>query len=292
MRRIVVLTVGAMIGFGLVGHVSPRAASPPESPLSDYPGFGHDHEADEALYEQEEEEVERLISECMLQKGFLYDPEDSFAIDSTVTEDQYRDWVETGSDSNDTYVMSLSAAQRESYYMALTGVSDPYSEDAADLPDPDAPFGGGCSGEADRIVPGVYAGAGQLWEELEQMEDAIRSDPQMVDAENLWAACLNGLGQAFATHRELVGSLDQAMADVDLATLQDEELGQLEQEYEAALASSDSCDDQVGFGQAQVETIIRHETAFVETHRETLDAHKQRLNDYWEPDPPINVDGG
>jgi hypothetical protein len=155
-----------------------------ESPLAAYPGFGHDHEADEAHYRRQEIALQRYIARCMRQAGFEYT-----AAPSVVNAPAPRQGP------NERYLASLSPERRTRYNLTLYGVPDPNDEE--NLWDPSSKTGGGCWGEAMRAIPSVYAGESELRAQLDAMQRLIARDARVQDAERRWSACMRSRGFSY-----------------------------------------------------------------------------------------------
>lgn len=264
---------GASVG----GEAYAPAGEPPRrwgrSPLAAYPGFGHDPEADEARFEREELARERRIAACMEQQGFPYTPAPAVRVLAPTDGEAP---PETTPDPNRRFVETLDADRRRAYYLALYGIADPFSEAAEDLHDPRAGSGGGCSGEALRAIPGVYAAHSRLSEELAALRRAILGDERVRSAEQSWAACLAERGlDGYETPRDLRAHLDRTRGSArppgpDAAR-------KVAQEHRRTLEAGRACDARVGLTRTRDQVRMEREAAFVERHREVLDRHLESL---------------
>ncbi len=162
--------------------------------LADYPGFGGDFAADELRFNQEEQQREAFIASCMHAQGYVYQPAASILVDMDITTD-IEDLVASLQDPNESYVASLGQAEREYYYTALVGVTEPNALEADELPD--FTNGGGCVGEALRQIPGVYVAKNELRDEYNDMASAIENDPRIEEARMVWVRCMQGKGYDF-----------------------------------------------------------------------------------------------
>ena len=63
----------ATLALGIPARAE-RQQAPALSPLAIYPGFEHDHRADEALFRRQEIAREQAIAHCMRRSGFEYTP--------------------------------------------------------------------------------------------------------------------------------------------------------------------------------------------------------------------------
>jgi len=265
-----VLLVALLAAGPAVTAQSPSVA---QSPLAAYPGFGHHPQADDARFEREELARERLIERCMADAGFEYQSAPS--IDADDYPDLASALAAAQTDPNERYVAALDPAERERYFVTLYGVPDPYSENADNLHDPASPVGGGCSGEAFRAIPGVYAAKNALRDELAIVERAVRTDSRVLAAEERWSACMAERNHAYGTPRDLHAEIDETLAQAE--TFGRPPAPAIAKEHGRALADARVCDGQAGLRSAVVTARIEHEAAFVDANRAVLDAHLERL---------------
>lgn len=256
----------AALGAGLLAAGSLAADAGPGSPLAAYAGFGHSPERDEERFTQEERQREELIAGCMKAKGFRYAPAPSILVTGAETTPPPLD------DPNDAYVAGLTPPQRTAYYLALTGVADPYDEG---LLQAGTEGGSSCLADAFEAVPGVFAARQALAEEVEELEQAVATDPRVAAAMDGWSACMAGKGFGFASLASMGASFDDAVArmldagDWDPVALLEVSTAQTE-----ALHASEGCDDDLGRTLSDVR--VELERAFVDEHRAVLDAHEAR----------------
>ncbi len=223
------------------------------SPLSVYPGFGHNDRADEARFIREEAERERTIASCMRNAGFRYNPAPSVVVTGPMLNPASKSAGPI--DQNERYARSLADDKRSEYYVALYGVPDP--NDQTNLWDPRSATGGGCSGNALRAVPGVYAGRSALIEEYETMLTEVRADGRVKQAEAKWAECATSKGLSFATPTA-------AYADLDL----NPQGSAARRQLMAECAASSSLNE------IAAEVRAEHEARFVTQHKATLEQKK------------------
>lgn len=259
MRRLAALVLLASIA-GLAWAAPDRPAEAAgDSPLAEYPGFGHHADADEARFSREEQARERLIAACMRKKGFPYSPSPAVVADDSLTAEQA--WELVQNDPNNKYASSLSKRERVRYHLALAGMPDANNPGSRPV--------GGCIAAAHRAIPGVYAAFNALRQPFERMQEAIGSDARVKVAEGRWATCMRELGHDFSTPTELRASLDGALTTPRSAT----ELDALERAYETALAAGSQCDVTTGLGRAVAVTRFDHETEFVQRYRAVLERY-------------------
>lgn len=230
-------------------------------PLAEYPGFGTNPIADEARYNREELARQRLIAKCMRTQGFPYVPSPARQIDRATTPEQ--DYASSQS-QNILYAENLDVSERESYYIALYGVADPYDSSLA--------VGGGCLGSASQTLPGVYAAQSKLNEQLLELEGAVRNDAQVLSAEKQWSECMKQQGYLYANTQGLVSELDRA---ADLGQMTEA----LKQRNAEAMGVAKLCDSQVSLTKVVAQVRFSKEQNFVSTHRSLLDQHLQQLRD-------------
>lgn len=102
---------------------------------------------------------------CMEEQGWQYFPTPSVYHGISVVSD---DFVSAG--SNEDYAASLGNSERTAYYLALTGVEDPYDEVNGYSPDK------GCMNESLQKVPGVYLLASVFQQDLADLENQAMAE--------------------------------------------------------------------------------------------------------------------
>jgi hypothetical protein len=243
----------------------PASADRPSSPLAAYPGFGHNWQEDEAQFEGEEHKREQFLVQCMKEEGFEYLEAPSVSLDDVSLEE-----FVNYEDPNEVYVASLTPADRERYFVALTGVPNPESENLADQPDLKTYVGDtGCLGEARAAIPGVFAARSALMDEYEEMKRAVLSDAGIVAAFAQWAECMDQRGYpGLSSPSDIYRSVDDAALEGTAESSQ-ALLAGAQQE----LATSQSCDSEVGLSKTLLDVTYRYEENFVKTYSHVLDAH-------------------
>lgn len=177
-----VITVAAMSGF-LVDAPEPQLnridAGVASGDLEEIPGLRTSRwPEDEAQFDKEELARQVMVSRCMQRLNHIYTPSVSERIDSaTLT---FREPTE---DPNMQHAATLSPAERETYFVALYGVPDPYSQVQ---PPPLLP---NCSSEASASLPGLYALPADLQEKLDHFRESLRSEPRIVAADERLLTC-------------------------------------------------------------------------------------------------------
>ena len=259
----VVLILPLLTASALAKQPSPLSASP----LAKYPGFGHNPEADEARFEQEETARETRIVRCMERAGFTYWPLMSITLNNLESPNEaiaaMRD------NQNDRYVANLNAADKKRYYQALVGVDNPYAPEAERLRDPADPSGRGCAAAALRAIPGVFAAKSALNLEFNQLRQAALRDQRVQAVEAQWSACMKKDGYSLPSPRAL-----RQQMDLDLARSQETpvNLKNLATQHRAALEKSTACVIQTGFREVVAAVRVDYETEFVKKHKAFLDA--------------------
>lgn len=254
---VILLSLVAVSGIALLypsAESSAQSGGPPKtSPLSAYPGFGHNDRADETRFIREEAERERAIASCMRDAGFRYNPAPSVAVTGPMLNPAGKSAGPI--DQNERYARSLTDDKRREYYMALYGIPDP--NDQTNLWDPRSTTGGGCSGNALRAIPGVYAGRSALIEEYETMLTEVRADGRVKQAEAKWAECAKSKGLSFA-------SPTVAYADLDLNP----------QGSAARRLLIAECAASSSLNETAADVRAEHEARFVTRHKVTLEKMK------------------
>jgi hypothetical protein len=237
-----------------VGLVSVQDASP----LAAYPGFGHDHQADEARYRRQELAMHRYIAQCMQQAGFEYT-----LVSSAVN-------APAPPDPNKPYVASLSPERRTRYNLTLYGVPDPNDEE--NLWDPRSPTGGGCWGEAMRAIPSVFKAHSELMAEWLAMQHTIARDPRVRAGEERWSECMRSRGFSYARPQSIRAQEDSAAVRGALTP-------ELERRHREALKVAPECVKAVRLDSIKAAVRVEKEAEFVRAHKQVLDRHPARLRD-------------
>lgn len=246
-------------------------APPAQSPLAEYPGFGHDHQAERARSERQELAREQAIARCMQRAGFEYTPMPSIVVRQGASMERPSPPSTRPQHPNARYVASLSASARTRYHLTLYGVPDP--NDEGNLWDPRSPTGGGCMGEAMREIPSVYAAKSELMEPYRAMVESVGRDVRVRAAEERWAECMRARGYEYASPLALYAEVDRAavhgpppgrsMAEVQRRNLE-------------ARAPARACNASAGLDSTIAAVRVEKETAFVRDHRDVLDRHRER----------------
>lgn len=186
-------------------------------PLDKYPGFGRSADAalrDDTVAYWEAFQREQLIADCMAVAGFAYVLDVAFPTEAVVAIAEGQGLVssEAGmladtspSARNDAYVEALSATERDRYFQTL------YAERAGDImmaeetgriPDGrgDDFARGGCFGDAEAAIPGIWHLPRQLSDELEAMRASIDDSAELRDARRQYAACTRRSASLDADH--------------------------------------------------------------------------------------------
>jgi hypothetical protein len=270
--------VAATLSLGLAGATPTTAqivggAPPSTSPLAAYPGFGHNHNGDEAQYLREEVQRQQMIMRCMTTAGHSYVP--VVPGRGATQPSERRSRRAPPRDPNYTHAASLPAQDRERYYLALYGVPDPNAE-GGPLWDPRSETGGGCWGEALRTIRGVYAAASELVEPYIEMRRSVMRDPRVAAVTPKWVDCIRARGFPFSSPQDAAGAADAAAitkprdADAQLRAQQ-------------AAGAGRTCATETGLAQAVSQARIEHEAEFVRVHKAQLDRHLARLRSQ----PPV-----
>ena len=176
-------------------------------------------------------ERQQLIAKCMTEQGFEYTPMDTRAADSgpraevdTTSEEWVKEYgfgistvfggqieFSPADDPNKEYRDSLDATQLEAYQKALYGqalpgggefsvaggggvIAVPINGGSGEDGAPAFEGPGGCIGEALKATGGATPFNGDLFDDLQELDDQVRADPKMVEAVKKWAACMKDAG--------------------------------------------------------------------------------------------------
>ena len=267
---VLVLSTGVLVA----GTLQSTASPPPDSPLAAYPGFGHDTAADEARFDNEEQQREDMIAACMQQQGFQYTPEPALAADDSMTLEQA--WESAQNGPNELYIASLTPTQWTSYSMALAGVPD--------ANDPSSPSNSGCLHDAYTAILGVFAAYNALREPYEDMQDDIAKDTRIAAVEQSWSTCMQGSGYSYANTSALAADPDTwtippttgppGTEPEDADSSPDPVLDARWIAFETTISAGQSCEDQVGLQAVYDEVTIDHEAQFVQTYKDVLDSYQ------------------
>jgi hypothetical protein len=259
----------ALAIFALAAPARAQGQLPPaKSPLAQYPGFGHDHQADRARFQRQELAREQTIARCMQRSGFEYTPVPAIVNPGIP---RAREVLSTRQHPNARYVASLSPADRIRYNLALYGVPDP--NDEQNLWDPGSPTGGGCLGEAMRQIPSVYAAKSALMESHRTMVRSVAQDARMRAAEQRWADCMRARGYQYASPLTLYAEVDRAAVH---GPPPGRSMAEVQQRNHEARAPARECNSSAGLDSTIEAVRVEKETEFVRDHRDVLDRHRER----------------
>ncbi|WP_009633726.1 hypothetical protein [Synechocystis sp. PCC 7509] len=266
-RLILILATTALSLFGLQFLVKGQILFEPQkqiqiSPLTKYPGFGYNPGTEEARFNREATARERLIAECMQQKGFPYNIS-TVNTENTATPEQGAVAVE---DPNVSHAESLSPEQRKEYYIALYGVPDPNASNVDQLYDFNSPGGGGCQGKAFSTITGVFAASSALKEQYLDLQSSVQEDSRVKRAEQRWSACIRGRGHQYAKPRDLRAALDTEEAQSRFTS-----------RTQQATAAGNICSQEVALDDTIVQVRTEKEADFVVKNKDFLEQHIKRL---------------
>jgi hypothetical protein len=246
-----------------------RQPAPVQSPLAEYPGFGHDHQADRDRFRRQEIAQQQAIARCMRRSGFEYTPMP--AVVNPRIPRAAREAPSRRQHPNTRYVASLTPAERTRYNLALYGVPDP--NDERNLWDPRSPTGGGCFGEAMREIPSVYAAKSELTEPYRAMVGSVAQDTRVRAAEQRWAECMRTRGYQYASPLALYAEVDRAAVH---GPPPGRSMAEVQQRNQEARAPARECNSSAGLDSTIATVRVEKETEFVRDHRNVLDRHRER----------------
>ncbi len=271
--RLQFLGVELRTALAVVALATPAGArsqlAPAHSPLAAYPGFGYDHQADEARFRRQELARERAIARCMQRSSFEYTPMLAVVVNTRIP--RAREAPSPRLHPNARYVASRSPTQRTQYNLALYGVPDP--NDEGNLWDPRSPTGGGCWGAAMREVPTVYAAKTQLMEPYRAMVQSVAQDARVRAAERRWAECMRARGYRYASPLDLRSEVDRAAIH---GPPPGRSVAEVERRNQEARAPARECDLSAGLGSTLESVRVEKETEFVRDHQHVLDRDRER----------------
>ena len=252
---LVLVLLGGLAGV-LTAAVTVDAATTSDRPLDQYWGFARtdeDQALEEAIFEVEEDQRQALIVSCMSEHGFQYVPWSSSVVMEGVVDEP--SILEVVANPNDSYVEMLEPPDKLRYYVALTGLEDPYSETAGAAQ--------GCVGASHTAMPGVFYARGLLVEELFSMEASIADHLSLVELHGAWVDCMSNQGWEFEHPRDVNSMLDDAAAEGSSTV--DAELDKPE-----AMDDLDTCAASVGLTKAVVALRLQMEEELIDRHRDLL----------------------
>ncbi|MGC3953869.1 MAG: hypothetical protein QM804_06390 [Propionicimonas sp.] len=237
-RTLVALFAAATLtltGCGAVGNGDDGKLDYQDSPLSKYlaevfnNGLSPDATPQEqqAYYDEQNRQTEKLVAECMTEQGFEYIPNTSNS-GVVVGDDEgenlwrpdERDWVEkygygavnnpwqeknrdepeptAPTDPNEPYVQALTEAERQAYYEALWGKGQEVEPGQEDQPQEYDWTKAGCYGAAQHEVQGDNPWEQEenkpIIEALQKFWTDMPNDPAYAKLDADWAACMTEKG--------------------------------------------------------------------------------------------------
>lgn len=226
LRPAVVLVLAGVVVLAL----SSLGRAGPEFPLDEYPGFGRSPDAalrDDTIAYWEAYQRELIVKACMSLAGFEYAPNVAFphAEILIIAEGLGVDWASPAHEQqrspgkgNRAYVSQLTQADRDRYFQALFNESAAAIEEADRTGVVSSSRGesfatGGCFGEAQAALPGIWQARHMLEEALEEMRRDIASSPQMSVVTEHYADCTHDAG---GVRLEGPWAVDEALATIEL----------------------------------------------------------------------------
>lgn len=266
MKRVIGLISLAALGVTIAYAQGASAPANPgqTSDLAQYPGFGHNPDADIRAHAADEAKRQQSILQCMKAAGFDYHPEVSAVgrADAPAATRSKRP-----PSKNATYAASLTGDRLTQYNMTLYGIPDPNSE--TNLWDPSSPTGGGCWGEALRATSGVFAASTALASDYVAMRREANEDPEVKTAEAQWSSCMREAGHNFESIGEFNGVVSNNGEARGREKVSPEALGPMK-------TQSDQCLETAKFVDVQRGARTRAENRFVVRHKATLNAKRHR----------------
>ena len=203
-----------------------------ESPVAEL--FGIPVSDEDALSDQTTQlqaEAERRTATCMREQGFEYKPVDYSQFDdlgsalafegedfakeygfgiATSIDGNFEEIAESFVDPNQEYLSSLSEGEQEAYYNALMGGSLTIEsfDDTQDF-EP-----AGCQGDAYEEAFSSFANFDEFGDELDAMEQQIESDPRVVEANAMWAACMFDRGYGYTDAEDARSDIQRRYDDL------------------------------------------------------------------------------
>jgi len=239
------------------------------SNLAKYPGFGHRDDEDEETFSQEEEQRENMIADCMRESGFDYTPAPSIVLDESLLENEKefeRLLAEAATDPNQAYVSELSPSMKRNYYLALTGLADPNTQEGLDYEQ--ASNSNSCVSRAFTSIPGVYAKRNALAKEIDTMESEIKNDQRSIASTQKWSNCMSELGHTFErpsdAHRFVDQTIISNLNNTGQARAGDEQL--IRQLYQA----TDQCASTAQLQSINQTVRTEYENRFAENYQDRL----------------------
>ncbi|MFN2564462.1 MAG: hypothetical protein ABR499_05555 [Gemmatimonadaceae bacterium] len=266
------IRVGLAAALALFALVMPARAQrqppPAQSPLAEYPGFGHDHQADTARFQRQEAAREQAIARCMQRSGFEYTSMPA-VVNPRIP--RAREALPTRQHPKARYVASLGPAERTRYNLTLYGVPDPNDEE--NLWDPRSPTGGGCWGEAMREIASVYAANSELMAPYLAMVRSVAQDARVQAAERRWAECMRARGYQYASPLALHSEVDRAAVQ---GPPPGRTMAEVQQRNQEARAAARECNSSAGLDSTMKSVRAEKEGEFVRDHKDVLDRHRER----------------
>jgi hypothetical protein len=227
-RRAALFVAAVPLVVGLVGcgddDVADEASTTPTTGFYDRIFGGPDDGA------ADQREYEELIRVCMVDLGFeyipyepqVYDPSTA-ALEQAEFREQYGYGVSTYIDQempseeeyvdpNQPYIDSLSPANQEAYNEALWG--DSFDEPYVEGDEPPEPTG--CAAEAGEEVWGDMTSQEDqsLYDDLDEMEQAIQADERLVAATEDWADCMAEAGFDYESQNAIYDDLNTQVSEI------------------------------------------------------------------------------
>jgi hypothetical protein len=171
-----------------------------KSLLEKYSGFYPDEESEKIL-EKEKLLIEQYTTKCMKNLGYDYIQEKDISVDdSSMSFDEIINLVESQSEKSP--LRKMSYEERESYYIALYGITNPYAESVDELGD----INGGCAGKANLKVAlkSPFKIYDALRDEYRQLIDNVNKDSRVVSVIENWSNCMSKRGFMLSSPEKVI----------------------------------------------------------------------------------------
>jgi len=252
MTKLKVLLCGVFGSFMLTFPAIAQINDPNGEQPFDLLGIEREVSEDLIRFGKEEDAKQRIRKRCMKKKGFNYTAVPFILKRNPNHPNEFKQAIRKGQQNKD-YISGLSPEKQSEYYMALYGMnSDQISEEGSSGPIPDfnSPGQGGCVGEAEREIEGIFETRNRYIGKIRKAYKDVNDSDELNNINSDWSTCMRSSGNAYESPEHLVAKRDQMFLDQLSAARHN---GSKDFKFDPigldiANAESQSCKDQVNYG--------------------------------------------
>lgn len=159
---------------------------------------------------KEEDAKQRLIKRCMQKSGFKYTPV-KFILKRNSGHPNIDKQAKRRSNKNQEYIATLSALRQSDYYTSLYGLTLEQVEQGIGVADFNEPGVGGCVGQAERSMEGVFETRNRYKHKIKQAYNAVAQSSGMQKINADWSQCMVNHNYYYQTPGHILKEMDEVL---------------------------------------------------------------------------------